>query len=99
MITPCYVKIHQGFNYNKLEDNKLPDWKLYHKGFVDYDSVERVHRLTINFKIPVMFRDEVHPKGGSQVVIKPTKSGRIPQNQLTTVGNYSTVTDLARFRG
>ena len=66
---------------------------------VDYDKVERVHRLEINFKIPVMFRDEVHPKGGSQVVIKSPKSGRKPQNQLTTVGNYSTVTDLARLRG
>ena len=66
---------------------------------VDYDKVERVHRLIINFRIPVIFRDEVHPKGGSQVVIKPPKSGRKPKNQLTTVGNYSTVTDLARFLG
>jgi len=36
---------------------------------------------------------------GSQVVIEPPKSGRLPQNQLTPVRNYSTVTDLARFLG
>ena len=66
---------------------------------VDYDKVERVHGLTINFRIPVIFRDEVHPKGGSQVVIKSPISGRKPQNQLTPVRDYSTVTDLARLRG
>lgn len=66
---------------------------------VDYDSVMKVHRLTINFRIPVILGDEVHPKGGSQVIIKPQKSGREPINQNTPFRDYSTVTDLARFLG
>ena len=41
-----------------------------------------------------MFRDEVHPKGGSQVIIKPLKSGRESINQNTPVRDYSTVVDL-----
>lgn len=67
---------------------------------VDYDNGEKVHRLTINFKIPVIFRDEDLPKGGgNQVVIKPQKSGRKNKNQNVPFRDYSTVTDLARFLG
>ena len=67
---------------------------------VDYDNEEKVHKLTINFKIPVIFRDEDLPKGGvNQVVIKPPKSGRKPKNQNEPFGDYSTVTDFARLRG
>jgi hypothetical protein len=67
---------------------------------VDYDNGEKVHRLTINFKIPVIFRDEDRPKGGSnQVVIKPPKSGRKCKNQNEPFRDYSTVTDFARFLG
>jgi hypothetical protein len=67
---------------------------------VDYDNEEKVHRLTINFKIPVMFRDEDRPSGGrSQMFIKPSKSGRKNKNQNEPFCDYSTVTDLARFLG
>jgi hypothetical protein len=61
---------------------------------VDYDNEEKVHRLVINFKIPVIFMDEDRPKGGSnEVVIKPPKSGRKPKNQNEPFRDYSTVTD------
>jgi hypothetical protein len=67
---------------------------------VDYDNIEKVHRLTINFKIPVIIGDEELPKGGSnQVIIKPPKSGRKGKNQNKPVRDYSTVTDFARFLG
>jgi hypothetical protein len=67
---------------------------------VGYDSNEKVHILTLNFKIPVIFRDEDRPKGGrNQVIVKPPKSGRKPINQNEPFLDYSTVTDLARFLG
>ena len=70
------------------------------KILVDYDPLEKVHILTINFKIPVLLGDEDRPKGGrNQVVIKPPKSGRKPLDQSEPVRDYSTVTDLARFLG
>ena len=50
--------------------------------------------MTINFKIPVIFQDKIHPKGGGQVVVDPPKSGRKTINQNTPVRDYSTVTDL-----
>ena len=67
---------------------------------VEYDLVEKIHILTINFKIPVFIQEgnEVSLKQSS-VVITPPKSGRNPKNQIEPVGNYSTVTDLAKLRG
>jgi len=46
---------------------------------VDYDNEEKVHRLTINFKIPVMFRDEDRPSG---VVVKCLLN---PRNQVVKI--------------
>ena len=59
---------------------------------VYYDSVEKVHKLNIQFKIPVIF----HPEGGDKetnVIVNPPKSGRKPRNQNEPVRDYSTVVD------
>ena len=66
---------------------------------VDYDPLEKVHILTINFKIPVVFRDGVEGREPTRVIVRPPKSGRKPKYQNEPFRDYSTVTDLAKFRG
>ena len=67
---------------------------------VEYDHKEKVHKLTINFKIPVYIRDNERGRPKStQVIVNPIKSGRKPKDQTEPVENYSTVTDFARLRG
>ena len=67
---------------------------------VEYDHTDKVHVLTINFKIPVILRDGNEGLTQStRVIVTPPKSGRKPSNQSVHVGVYSTVTDLAKFLG
>ena len=67
---------------------------------VEYDHTDKVHVLTINFKIPVVLRDGNEGLTQStRVIVTPPKSGRKPSNQSVPFLNYSTVTDLAKFRG
>ena len=63
---------------------------------VEYDHIVKVHRLTINFKIPVLIGDE----GSSlttRIEVKPPKCGRKtlvkPKDQIDPVRDYSTVTE------
>jgi len=65
---------------------------------VDYDLVEKVHRLKMNFKLPVVTTNTyLHlPYIRSQ---KTSETLDTLNDQTLTVENYSTVTDLARFRG
>ena len=65
---------------------------------VDYDPIEKVHRLTINFKLPVILVDG-NSKLSTNVVVEPPKSGRKCKYQNEPFRSYSTVTDLARFLG
>jgi len=71
---------------------------------VDYDEVEKVHRLTIQFKIPVCIDGESGTeKSAIEVSVKPPKKGRKSLDgrgdQPFPFENYSTVTLLARLRG
>ena len=66
---------------------------------VDYDPLEKVHKLTINFKIPVLFLDGVEGREPTRVIVPPPKSGRNPKYQNEPFRDYSTVTDFARFLG
>jgi hypothetical protein len=69
------------------------------KILVNYDPIEKVHNLTLNFKIPVLFRDGNEGREPTRVTITPPKSGRKKKNQNEPVRDYSTVTDFAKFRG
>ena len=85
-----------------LSDDLKKDFlKLVVKDIIiEYDSTDKVHVLTINFKIPVILRDE--NKGRTQktiVIVTPPKSGRKPSNQSEPFLNYSTVTLFAKFLG
>ena len=64
---------------------------------ITYNDKEKVHILTINFKLPVIANDE--KSNPASVVVKPPKDGRKSHEQNGSVGDYSTVTDLARFLG
>lgn len=66
--------------------------------FVTYDDKEKVHLLPINFKLHVIMEnnEKLNP---ASVVVKPPKAGRKSHDQNSAVGDYSTVTDLARLRG
>ena len=67
---------------------------------VDYDVIEKVHRLNINFKIPIVnIKTDKTENHFSEVMVSPLESGCISNDQLDAVGNYSTVTDFARFLG
>ncbi|HCF04547.1 recombinase family protein [Flavobacterium sp.] len=66
---------------------------------VEYDHTDKVHILTIHFKIPVILRDGNEGQELTRVIITPPKSGRKPSNKNVPVGDYSTVTDLAKFLG
>ncbi len=68
---------------------------------VDYDHDQKLHRLTIKFKIPVVIGKD-GGQGSSPAVIDllPVKrGGKRKSGQNAPVGNYSTVTLLARFLG
>jgi DNA invertase Pin-like site-specific DNA recombinase len=85
-----------------LSDDLKKDFlKLVVKDIVvEYDHTDKVHVLTINFKIPVILRDGNEGRTQStRVIVTPPKSGRKPSNQSVPFLNYSTVTDLAKFRG
>ena len=69
------------------------------KILVDYDPELKVHNLTLNFKIPVVFRDGVEGREPTRVIVTPPKSGRKPSNQNEPFRDYSTVTLLAKFLG
>jgi len=68
---------------------------------VDYDGVEKVHRLNIHFKIPV-FQQVKEVKIGYQdnyLISKPLKTLGKSTDQNTPPTYYSTVTDFAKFLG
>ena len=64
---------------------------------VDYDTIEKVHRLKVQFKIPVF--QKVKEKNDKNRVFDSFKSLIKSIDQNSPVHNYSTVTDLARLRG
>jgi hypothetical protein len=66
---------------------------------VEYDHTQKVHILTINFNIPVLLRDGNEGQELTRVMITPPKSGRKSLKPNSTLPYYSTVTDLAKFRG
>ncbi len=67
---------------------------------VVYDTVNKVHILTIHFRIPVL--QDNHKNGKISTlngVFDPSKIQCFRGDQNGSVENYSTVTDFARFRG
>lgn len=66
---------------------------------VDYDYGEKLHKLKINFKLPVIIAEDTKKKGGISSAPKYSKFSIKSLDQLDPVGNYSTVTDFARFLG
>ena len=66
---------------------------------VDYDTTDKVHILTLNFKLPVVLSTE--NKKGRKVPTQLIYSESTTNNrdQILSVETYSTVTDLARLRG
>ena len=81
-----------------LSDDLKKDFlKLVVKDIVvEYDHTDKVHVLTINFKIPVILRDGNEGLTQStRVIVTPPKSGRKPSNQSVHVGVYSTVVNYS----
>ena len=86
-------------------------FRLYHQRFkellevvlrdiiVEYDHTQKVHILTINFNIPVLFRDGNEGQELTRVMITPPKSGRKSLKPNSTLPYYSTVTLFAKFLG
>jgi len=72
--------------------------KVLQNIIIDYDHENKVHLITIYFKIPIVFDGNNASDRLSDVaeinVVPPL--GRKSTHPLS---NYSTVTDLARFRG
>lgn len=71
---------------------------------VDYDDVEKVHRLTINFKIPVYIQGMDGAENAAvNVAIKAPKKGRRSLDgrgdQTSSVEDYSTVTGRLSIGG
>lgn len=69
---------------------------------VNYDYEQKLHKLKINFKLPVIIEEDTKRKSGTSSALSNFKSSisLVKSNdQLLTVGNYSTVTDFARFLG
>jgi hypothetical protein len=58
---------------------------------VDYDPLEKLHVLTIHYKIPVMFRDEDEGREPTRVSYPSIKSSEKTGNQNEPVRDYSTV--------
>jgi hypothetical protein len=71
---------------------------IIHNIIVAYDHSEKVHRLTINFKLPVILNNSDNISSTS-VLVNPPKVGRKSIDQNIPVDDYSTVTDFARFLG
>jgi len=69
------------------------------KILVEWDKDEELHILTIHFKIPVVLWDGNEGRAATRLIVKPCKRGRKQRNQIEPFRDYSTVTDLARFRG
>ena len=65
---------------------------------VDYDQVEKVHRLKMNFKLPVDTTN-THLYELYMKTEKTSETLDTITDQTLTVENYSTVTDLAKFLG
>ena len=66
---------------------------------VNYDPELKVHILTLNFKIPVLFRDVNEGREPTRVIVTPPKSGRKPKNQNEPVRDYSTVVETPPTEG
>lgn len=68
---------------------------------VDYDHQEKVHLLYIQFRIPVFYgvNGKENGKSDKYLISRPLKTLVNPNDQPSSVENYSTVTDFARFRG
>jgi hypothetical protein len=68
---------------------------------VDYDLQEKVHRLYINFRISVFYgvNGKENGKSDKYLISRPLKTLVNPKDQPSSVENYSTVTDFARFLG
>jgi len=68
---------------------------------VDYDWVEKVHRLKIHFKLPVFQQINGVDNGNrdNYLISKPQETPGKSSDQNTPPTYYSTVTDLARLRG
>ena len=63
---------------------------------------KKLHRLKINFKLPVFIEGDTKRKSGINSALSNSKSSisLVKSNdQLLSVGNYSTVTDFAKLRG
>ena len=69
------------------------------KILVEWDKDEKLHILTIHFKIPVVLRDGMKGRGATRLIGNPCKRGRKSRNQIEPFRDYSTVTDFARLRG
>ena len=68
------------------------------KILVEWDKDEKLHILTIHFKIPVVLRDE-GSSSTTRMELLPPRRGRKSKNQIEPFRDYSTVTDFARFLG
>ena len=68
---------------------------------VDYDHQEKVHLLYIQFRIPVFYgaNGKENGKSDKYLISRPLKTLVNPNDQPSSVENYSTVTDFARLRG
>lgn len=66
---------------------------------VNYDPELKVHILTLNFKIPVLFRDGNESREPTRVTITPPKSGRKKKNQNEPFRDYSTVVETPSLEG
>ncbi len=69
------------------------------KILVNYDPELKVHILTLNFKIPVLFRDGNEGREPTRVIVSPPKSGRKRKNQNEPVRDYSTVVETPSLEG
>jgi hypothetical protein len=68
---------------------------------VDYDHQEKIHRLYIHFRIPVfqLVNEKQNGNVDKYLISRPLKTVDNQNGQPSSVENYSTVTDFARFRG
>jgi len=68
---------------------------------VDYDHQEKVHLLYIQFRIPVFYGVNGKENGKSEKYLISRHSETLvnSNDQPSSVENYSTVTDFARFLG
>ncbi|MBX9853311.1 MAG: hypothetical protein K2X86_16320 [Cytophagaceae bacterium] len=88
----------------KISDIEKKDFlsRILENIIVNYDYAEKLHKLKVNFKLPVLIEEFVKKKGGRTSARKYSKSSISLANSIDQpfiVENYSTVTDLARFLG